>query len=171
MTKIIMIIFLTLFLQTGFANTVSDSIESMLSKKDGQSIASQSISKNSAKTTEQYHTFDAVNQNFSLVIFYRSSCPHCQRFAPVAAEFSKAFGFQIYAYTTDGNALPDFPESMNATASIEKTFFQENNIVVPSLFLVNVKTMQAYLVIQGEMSEVELQNTIMQFFEKMGESQ
>src|SRR3990167_9787373 len=160
MTKKIIAIIFICFLQAGFANTVSDSINNILTKKNV-------VKKVDATTTEKYHTFDAYNRNFSLVLFYRSSCQHCQRFAPILSQFSKEFGFQVYAYTTDGNALSDFPESMNATASIEKTFFQNNNIVVPSLFLVNVKTMQAYMIDQGEMSEEELQNTITQFFSNM----
>src|SRR3990167_6308131 len=157
--KIIVIIFFS-FLQTGFANTVSDSINHILTKKSV-------VKKVDATTTEKYHTFDAYNRHFSFVLFYRSSCPHCQRFAPVLSQFSKDFGFQVYAYTTDGNTLLDFPESMNATSSIEKIFFQGNNIVVPSLFLVNVKTMQAYLIDQGEMGDVKLQNTVMHFFSNM----
>lgn len=147
-----------------FGNFVSNDINSMLSQKNNQNI-NQSSQKH---TTEKYHTFDRYNHTFSFVLFYRSTCPHCERFAPIISAFSKDFGFRIYAYTTDGNVLPELNNSMVVTRDIENTFFSNNhNIVVPSLFIVNVKTMQAYFIDQGEMSYNELQNNVTQFFSNM----
>ena len=71
----------------------------------------------------------------------------------------------MYPYSTDGQALSEFPNSMPMTNQVEQTFFSSPNIEVPSLFLINVKTMKAYLIDQGEMSYADLQNRVKLFFE------
>lgn len=151
--------------QNAQANVVSDSINGIIqnsnningnNKNEGNQVQNHS--------TEKYHDFDAVNSKFAFVVFYRSTCPHCQRFDPILKQFSQDYGFKVYAYTTDGNSLPSFPKSMPMTTTVEKTFFNSPNIEVPSLFLINVKTMKAYLIDQGEMSYQDLNSRVALFF-------
>ena len=142
--------------QNARANVVSDSINSAIQNKNV-------ITDVSNHSQEKYHDFDSVNRKFSFVLFYRSTCPHCQRFAPVLSQFAADYGFRVYSYSTDGQALPEFPNSMPMTTQVEQTFFSSPNIEVPSLFLINVKTMKAYLVDQGEMSYADLQNRMKLF--------
>lgn len=158
---LIILYVLLFFNQEASANVVSDSINTIIRNKNGNAgfeISTQN------DVNEKYHDFDMVNKNFAFVIFYRSTCPHCQRFDPILKQFSQDFGFKVYAYTTDRNSLPSFPKSMPMTESVEKTFFSSPNIEVPSLFLINVKTMQAYLIDQGELSYLDLENRVKLFF-------
>lgn len=149
--------------QNAHANVVSDSINGMIQIKNS-SYSKNASADVSNQSIEKYHDFDSVNSKFSFVLFYRSTCPHCQRFDPIVKEFSQDYGFKVYAYTTDGNSLPSFPNSMPMTESVEKTFFNSPNIEVPALFLINVKTMKAYLIDQGEMSYQDLDNRVTLFF-------
>lgn len=152
-----------------YSNVVSNTINQFIQNKtDGNN--SISIKNNNKIISEKYHTFDAVNHTFAFVIFYRSTCPHCQRFVPILSQFAHDFGFRIYAYTTDGGVLPEIPNSMPMTKAIESTFFSTPDIEVPSFFLINVKTMQAYLIDQGEMSYQDLEVRLQSFFQ-MGISQ
>lgn len=141
--------------QNARANVVSDSINSIIQSKH-VSVKNH--------TQEKYHDFDSINQTFAFVIFYRSTCPHCQRFVPILSQFAADYGFKVFPYAADGQALPTLPNTMPMTAQVEQTFFSSPNIEVPSLFLINVKTMKAYLVDQGEMSYMGLQNRLKLFF-------
>lgn len=157
MKYLIIFAMVTLFsaYQNACANAVSDSINSIIQSKNV-------VVKNNPQ--EKYHNFDSINQTFAFVIFYRSTCPHCQRFVPVLSQFATDYGFKVYPYATDGHALSALPNTMPMTSQVEQTFFTSPNIEVPSLFLINVKTMKAYLIDQGEMSYADLQNRMKLFF-------
>jgi len=145
-----------------FANAVTSDISRIIQKNGSAEILSSANSKN-----EKFSDFDTVNQAYALLVFYRSTCPHCQHFIPVLAQFGKDSGFKIYAYSTDGQSLPALQDTMPMTASIEKTFFDSPNIEVPSLFIINTKTMQTYLIDRGEMDYMELMNRVKMFFDMM----
>ena len=162
--NILIIIFTFSFLSENiYANVVSDSINQLIQNRN-ISTNSFSIKNDNQTIDEKYHDFDAMNRNFAFVIFYRSTCPHCQRFVPILSQFANDYGFRVYPYSTDGQALSEFPNSMPMTNQIEQTFFSSPNIEVPSLFLINVKTMKAYLIDQGEMSYTDLQDRVKLFF-------
>ncbi|MCX7124231.1 MAG: conjugal transfer protein TraF [Gammaproteobacteria bacterium] len=156
------ILFITIY-QNAYANVVSDSINTLIQNRN---VNGSSLSANNTQNLkEKYHTFDAVNRTFAFVIFYRSTCPHCQHFVPVLSQFANDYGFRVYPYATDDQALSSFPNSMPMTTQIERTFFTTPSIEVPSLFLINVKTMKAYLIDQGEMSYTDLENRVKLFFQ------
>lgn len=157
--------------QSANANIVADSINGIIQIKNAKNANNSNVyrvNKDETATSnianEKHNDFDNVNKRFAFVLFYRSTCPHCQRFDPVVKQFSSDFGFKVYAYTTDGHSLPSFPHSMPMTESVEKTFFNSPQIEVPSLFLINVKTMRAYLIDQGEMNYQDLNVRVKLFF-------
>ena len=51
------------------------------------------------------------SQHNGLFFFYRSTCPYCQRFAPILKDFSSRYGLSVVPITTDGISLPEFPNS------------------------------------------------------------
>lgn len=165
MKSLIILLMTTLIFahQNARANVVSDSISDIIQIKDS-SYSKNASADVSYQSIEKYHDFNSVNSQFAFVLFYRSTCPHCQRFDPILKEFSQDYGFKVYAYTTDSASLPSFPNSMPMTETVEKTFFNSPAIEVPSLFLINVKTMKAYLIDQGEMSYQDLDNRVTLFF-------
>ena len=146
-----------------FANTVTSDINRIIHKNGNAEILSPA---NNTKD-EKFSDFDTVNQSYALVVFYRSTCPHCQHFIPVLAQFGNDAGFKIYAYSTDGQSLPALQDTMPMTPSIEKTFFDSPNIEVPSLFIINTKTMQTYLIDRGEMDYTGLMNRVKMFFDML----
>lgn len=146
-----------------FANAVTSDISRIIHKNGTAEILSPVNNINN----EKFSDFDTVNQSYALVVFYRSSCPHCQHFIPVLAQFGSDAGFKIYAYSTDGQSLPALQDTMPMTPSIEKTFFDSPNIEVPSLFIINTKTMQTYLIDRGEMDYTGLMNRVKMFFDML----
>lgn len=108
-----------------------------------------------AASTDPTLASTAKEQGF--FFFYSSSCPHCQRFAPILKQFSERYGFSVVAISVDGGFLPDFPDAvMNAG---QTTTFQVTTY--PSLFLVNPKLGRASLVTEGNIDERELENRVL----------
>ena len=105
-------------------------------------------------------TSASVQNPYAFVLFFESTCPHCQRFAPILKEWADQHHFHVYAFTLDGKGLPSFPHPIPAVSSIKQTFFGTAPIETPSLFLVNVQTNNALPIAQGEMSRAEL-NAVM----------
>jgi type-F conjugative transfer system pilin assembly thiol-disulfide isomerase TrbB len=102
-----------------------------------------------------------INQNksenrFAFVLFYMSTCPHCQRFDPILKVFGVENHIPILSYTLDGNALPSFPNSFTPTKNEVLKFFPSENPVVPTLFLMDQKTHRIYPVLRGEATQEQL---------------
>ena len=95
-------------------------------------------------------------QHSGLFFFYRSTCPYCQRFAPILKHFAEAHHIVVIPITMDGISLPEFPDSKQDSGQAEK--FRVT--VEPSLYAVDPLTQKAYPVAYGLTSETELQNNI-----------
>lgn len=94
---------------------------------------------------------EALVKNYSIVVFYESTCPHCQRFTPILKAFSDEYGFRVYAFSVDGPGLPAFPKPLAVNTGIVHNFFPTGQVVLPSSFLVNNATLMTYPINTGEM--------------------
>lgn len=99
----------------------------------------------------------SLAKNYQLYFFYRSTCPYCQRFAPIVKDFSTTYRFNILPITTDGISLPEFPDSYPDQG--EASIYQVT--VEPTLFLVNPVTHQAIRIATGLTSQSEIKKNIM----------
>ncbi len=139
--------------QMAFANSVDSTLSSVIAKKsvvtteknspvnqsEADNVQGQNQNDVFASKSATDPLFQNINQHYSLVIFYASTCPHCRDFDPVVKAFADRYGFAVYPYTTDGQALPAFPESLNVTDEVVADFFPGYSSVpgTPYLFLVN----------------------------------
>ena len=92
-----------------------------------------------------------------LFFFYHSTCPYCQRFAPILKDFSTRYGITVIPVTTDGISLPEFPNSKVDAGQARKF----NVTVEPALFAVNPYTHRAYPVSYGLLTESDLRKRIL----------
>ncbi len=72
------------------------------------------------KKQEENNAIRQLAQHSGLFFFYRSTCPYCQRFAPIVRDFSERYGITVIPISTDGYALPSFPNSRVDTGQAEK---------------------------------------------------
>lgn len=75
-------------------------------------------------------------QRYGLMFFFRGSCPHCHRFAPVLKTFAERYGFDILPVSLDGGALPEFPKpqsNVDAAAALQVES-------VPAVYLIEPRT-------------------------------
>ena len=93
-----------------------------------------------------------------LFFFYRSTCPYCQRFAPIVKAFAENYGLMIIPITTDGIALPEFPNSHPDQGQAAKFHVT----VEPALFSVNPYTHQAFPIAYGLVSEAEIKKHLLE---------
>lgn len=115
------------------------------------------ITKNNSNMNVQTGENEREGENrFAFVLFYMSTCPHCQRFDPILKEFSSENHIPVLAYTLDGNSLPSFPNSFEPTKNELLKFFPTENPVVPTLFLMDQKTHRIYPMMRGEATQDQL---------------
>lgn len=99
----------------------------------------------------------ALAQHSGLFFFYRSNCPFCKRFAPIVKDFSDRYGITVIPITTDGVALPSFPQSYKDNGQAEKFQVTEE----PALFSVDPYTHKAVPISYGLLTEDELSQRIL----------
>lgn len=112
--------------------------------------ALKNMSSNNPASIKQANVTQNNHARFAFVLFYMSSCPHCQRFDPILQSFSAQNHVPVLAYTLDGKSLPSFPNSVNPNQSELLKFFPDKNPVVPTLFLMDEANHKIYPVLQGE---------------------
>jgi conjugal transfer pilus assembly protein TraF len=110
-----------------------------------------------ALTDQQDQAIKALAKQRGLFFFYHSQCPYCQRFAPIVKSFSERYGMPVVPITTDGIALPEFPNSRSDQGQAQK--FQVR--AQPALFTVDPYTHQAVPVAYGLISEQDLRQRIL----------
>ncbi len=118
---------------------------------------------NDSNTNVSMNENESTNENrFAFVLFYMSTCPHCQRFDPILKVFSTSNHIPVLAYTLDGNALPSFPNSFTPTKNEVSKFFSNEAPVVPTLFLMDQKTHRIYPMMRGEAAQYQLSERYVQ---------
>ena len=98
-------------------------------------------------------------KGYALVLFFDSTCPHCQKFAPVVKDISNQYGISVYPFSF-GGTLPSFPHPTPVTKSIYATYYGTSKPFYPVMFLQNVNTMQFYLVAKGDATESQVTNIL-----------
>jgi len=138
----------------GEANMPSRQIDSLLNQANGERKANQ-VSLQSGRTLSP--DLQNLQQNFKLVLFFRSTCPHCHHFVPVLKDFVNYYHLRLSAYSTDGPSI-DGIQSQKMSANEYKDYFVQGGFraVVPALFLQNIHTGQTYAVLFGEATPGQL---------------
>ncbi|MDO9453188.1 MAG: conjugal transfer protein TraF [Stagnimonas sp.] len=75
-------------------------------------------------------------QRYGLMFFFRGSCPHCHRFAPVLKAFAERYGFDILPVSLDGGALPEFPKPLGNVDAAAALRVES----VPAVYLIEPRT-------------------------------
>lgn len=96
-------------------------------------------------------------QHNGLFFFYRSTCPYCQRFAPILKDFSSRYGLSVVPITTDGISLPEFPQSHRDQGQALRL----KVTVEPALFTADPHTHRIIPVSYGLLSEEELRERVL----------
>ncbi|ALA26649.1 conjugal transfer protein TraF [Piscirickettsia salmonis] len=147
-----LLIIATLFLtHLSFANVAADQINTLLAHK---TIVAPTHKK-------EPKLIQDLQKDYYFVLFYRSTCPHCHKFAPILKDFSKYYGLKIVAYSTDGGDL-DGLHGKRMNAEEYRQYFLKGGYkpIVPALYLQNKYTDQVYPVLFGEATPYQLSERI-----------
>ncbi|WP_253030862.1 type-F conjugative transfer system pilin assembly thiol-disulfide isomerase TrbB [Escherichia coli] len=87
--------------------------------------------------------------DWKVVLFMQGYCPYCHQFDPVLKQLAKQHGFSVFPYTLDGRGDEAFPEALQASPDVMRTFFPNIPVATPTTFLVNVNTLEALPLLQG----------------------
>lgn len=109
------------------------------------------------KTNGANPQLNDLADNYYFVFIYRSTCPHCHKFAPILKDFSKTFALEVQGYSLDAQSLEGFSHKP-LTPELFQTFYVSGGYkaTVPALFLVNRHTLEAYAVLFGKASPYQL---------------
>lgn len=136
---------LQLGLQVTYANVAVDELNALILKKQ-------------AATAQKAHPeIKDLSSNYYFAFIYRSTCPHCKKFAPVLKDFSDTFHIKVRAFSLDNESL-DLFDATPLTPELFQTFYVAGGYkpTVPALFLVNRHTLEAYAVLFGEATPYQL---------------
>lgn len=95
------------------------------------------------------NVLQAKHSDYALAFFFRSDCAYCHQFAPIMQSMSKHTGLFTYAFSVDGKGMRYYPTPLMATPDIIKTFYGYQDLLVPSVFVVQVHTRQFVRVSAG----------------------
>ena len=112
-----------------------------------------------------------LQNNYSLIFIFQSTCPHCQQLAPVVHDFADSFHLNLKAYSLDGQTLDNL-EAQSLPADLFQSLYVVGGfkIVVLALFLMNRHTLQTYAVLFGEAQPYQLANRINELMQHIEES-
>jgi conjugal transfer pilus assembly protein TraF len=111
----------------------------------------------SRQKSDEDKAISLLAKHSGLFFFYQSTCPYCQRFAPIVKSFSERYGISVVPITTDGISLPSFPHShpdQGQAARFKVT-------MEPALFTVDPYSQKIIPVGYGLMTEDELRARIL----------
>ncbi|MDA0910334.1 MAG: conjugal transfer protein TraF [Proteobacteria bacterium] len=140
-----------------YANVAADQINAIMGE-NAKNISSNQLTHSTVKDTAKVpKTIKDLQNDYYFVFFYRSTCPHCHKFAPTLKDFANYYHIKIKAYSTDGGDL-DGLHGKQMTADDYRQYFLQGGFkpVVPALYLQNKYTDQVYPVLFGEAQPFEL---------------
>ncbi|ENM5730739.1 type-F conjugative transfer system pilin assembly thiol-disulfide isomerase TrbB [Vibrio mimicus] len=105
----------------------------------------------------------ALQNQYALVFFFESTCPHCHQTAPKITRLGARFQLPVYAFSVDGAGIPGFEVPIPVTPEIGRTFFPANrNAVLPAIFLMNVNSRRFSRLSIGDVPESTLAQSLQQ---------
>lgn len=163
-------------MSAGHASTL-DELKALEADKERQQVVTEMLPAPAIKSPTTpagriYHLPDGHSVNtadYRLVLFMQGSCHFCQQFDPQLAQLSAQTGFKVFPYTLDGQGDVSFPKAIPAPRAVLDQFFGPgNNGVTPTTWLVNVNTLQSWLLAQGLTDMNSLLQRINQALETKG---
>jgi type-F conjugative transfer system pilin assembly thiol-disulfide isomerase TrbB len=131
-----------------WANTALDELTALETQKH-EAMAPRS------QSAPLINANDSFTQHHVLLVFFSSTCHFCQAFVPVVHQWSVQHHWSVVAVTTNGEALPDFPQPEPMNAELKARFFAGKPVVVPACFVLNNQTGKAFPVSMGALNTQE----------------
>ena len=110
-----------------------------------------------------------IGIDHTLVFFFSSTCPHCHEQSPILAQWVKAHGVTVEAFSFDNKPLPEFQHPLPITNALIDVAFAGQAIRYPALFVMNKSTHTLFPVSFGTMGESELDERFNALIPKISE--
>lgn len=88
-------------------------------------------------------------KNYKAVLFMQARCGYCQQFDPILKSLTTKIGLSVFPYTLDGQGDVSFPHAIPAPKSVIDSFYMQQKIVTPAVYLVQVNTMKTLPLLYG----------------------
>ena len=97
-----------------------------------------------------------IAENFGLLYFFKSDCPYCIKFSPIAKRFAEKFGFEIVGVSIDGGNSQEFLDFVSDNGASKKLGITR----FPTLLAVNENTKEIIPITYGYVSMNDLEETL-----------
>lgn len=165
---VLILVSVTIVIDVAQASATND-IADIIAKKSGSPVSVSSPIKSVPADGDLSVRWNNFNNQYALVVFFSSTCPHCLRFTPIIADFAAQHNIKTYAYTIDGNGNTAFPNPLTASDEVKAKFYQSMQVVVPAVFIVNTNTMEITPIDVGEESATDFSRDMDQFAKNLKE--
>lgn len=98
-----------------------------------------------------------LSKSYGLFFFFSSGCAYCHDFAPIVAQFSKMYEWEVLVISTDGGTLDSFAKVVPDNGLVEQWKVQ----VLPSLYAVNPSSGHVIPIAHGMISMDQMEARIM----------
>ncbi len=100
-----------------------------------------------------------LSKDWRLWFFYESTCPHCQKFAPILKSATDKLHVPVLGISIDGPSLPSFPHSLP-----DHGFARAFHVTqLPTVLAVNIKTNHVEPLFIGVHNETEIGQGLLDF--------
>ncbi|BDY98824.1 hypothetical protein MUTS15_74810 (plasmid) [Escherichia coli] len=155
LTKLLPVILL--MMATGVQASTRDEIERLWNPQGMAVQPAQPAADTSARTEKPAPRWFRLSNgrqvnlaDWKVVLFMQGHCPYCHQFDPVLKQLAQQYGFSVFPYTLDGQGDTAFPEALPVPPDVMQTFFPNIPVATPTTFLVNVNTLEALPLLQGQ---------------------
>ncbi len=108
-----------------------------------------------------------AQSGYALMFFFKSTCQFCHHFALIVKSVSVNYGFHVFDFSFDNQGLSSFPYPAPVTGKIYQSYYGNAKQFYPVLILQNVNTMEFYVVAQGNMPEMLLEQHLNQYAKEL----
>lgn len=155
LTKLLPVILL--MMATGVQASTRDEIERLWNPQGMAAQPAQPAADTPARTEKPAPRWFRLSNgrqvnlaDWKVVLFMQGHCPYCHQFDPVLKQLAQQYGFSVFPYTLDGQGDTAFPEALPVPPDVMQTFFPNIPVATPTTFLVNVNTLEALPLLQGQ---------------------
>jgi thiol-disulfide isomerase/thioredoxin len=106
-----------------------------------------------------------LNKDYSLVFVYESTCPYCQKMAPVVIDIQKEYSMNLYAVSADNKTLATLNNkdviNLPLSADITNKYYGSNPVRFPLLVLQQLNgEMKHYVIANGLTPKADVENIL-----------
>ena len=128
----------------------------LLKAEDNPNVLNNKLAKDEKKIIDR-GTLQKIAKDWGLVFYVKEDCVFCERFAPIIAEFSSEYQFQVLAVSDSGNKYFSFKGAKDSGLIAKINPLKET----PMLYMVHQNGQRIYPIARGLTDSEKIKDNIL----------